>query len=99
LETIPDSRVYLSPDCAELFLRDFVKFSRGKIITDDPKADAGEIGRPGESFRRIRLESGFGRMQVMVTDGHLPYPFGQRIDRLTRNSQTFPEISLSSVFF
>jgi len=38
-------------------------------------------------------------MQVMVTDGHLPYPFGQRIDRLTRNSQTFPEISLSSVFF
>jgi predicted enzyme related to lactoylglutathione lyase len=79
LETVPDTRVYLSPDCAEQFLLGFLQFSRGKIIKDDIKADAGEIGRPGESFRRIRLESGFGTMQVMVTDGHLPYPFGHEI--------------------
>jgi hypothetical protein len=60
-------------------LRGFLWFSRCKIISDAPKADGGEIGRPGKSFRRIRLESGFGGMQVMVTDGHLPYPFGREI--------------------
>jgi predicted enzyme related to lactoylglutathione lyase len=25
------------------------------------------------------MESRFGKMQVMVTDGHLPYPFGREI--------------------
>ncbi|MEP6885593.1 MAG: hypothetical protein ABJC66_12675 [Gammaproteobacteria bacterium] len=70
LATVPDSRVYLSADSADAFLRDFLKFSHGKIISDDRKADAGEIGRRGESIRRVRVESGFGRMQVMVTDGH-----------------------------
>ncbi len=79
LETNPDSRVYLSAASGDVFLRDFLKFSHGRIISDDPKADAGEIGRPGESFRRIRLESGFGRMLVIVTDGHLPYPFGHDV--------------------
>jgi hypothetical protein len=24
----------------------------------------------------VRIESGFGKMTVLVTDGHLPYPFG-----------------------
>jgi hypothetical protein len=79
LETIPDNRVYVSRDAANAFVHDFLKFSRGKVASDDPKADAGEIGRPGETYRRIRIESGFGKMQVMVTDGHLPYPFGHEM--------------------
>jgi predicted enzyme related to lactoylglutathione lyase len=79
LETIPDNRVYLSGDSVNTFVRDFLKFSGGTVVSDESKADAGEIGKPGEWYRRIRIESGFGRMQVMVTDGHLPYPFGREI--------------------
>lgn len=79
LEYIPENRVYLSPDAVSAFVRSFVRFSRGRVSADESHADAGEIGRPGERYRRIRIESGFGRMQIMVTDGHLPYPFGHEI--------------------
>jgi predicted enzyme related to lactoylglutathione lyase len=79
LETIPDNRVYVSRDEADNFVNDFVRFSQGKVIADDKRADAGEIGRSGETYRRIRITSPFGKMQVMVTDGHLPYPFGHEI--------------------
>ncbi len=79
LEAIPDNRVYVSKDRADTFIRDFILFARGKVIADDPHADAGEIGRPGETYRLIRIESLFGKMQVLVTDGHLPYPFGHEV--------------------
>jgi hypothetical protein len=79
LETIPDNRVYVSPDRADEFVRDFVRFAHGKVLSDDRHADSGEIGRPGETYRRIRIASLFGSMQVMVTDGHLLYPFGYEI--------------------
>jgi len=79
LETIPDNRVYMSRDQADNFVRDFVRFSRGRVVADDKQADAGEIGRPGETYRRIRITSPFGNMQVLVTDGHLPYPFGHEV--------------------
>jgi hypothetical protein len=79
LVTVPDNRVYLSPDRADIFVKDFLQFSHGTLIEDERRADAGEIGRPGEFYRRIRLESGFGRMLIFVTDGHLPYPFGREI--------------------
>jgi len=36
-----------------------------------------EIGKPGETIRRVRLQSGFGNMLVFATDGKLPYPFGR----------------------
>jgi predicted enzyme related to lactoylglutathione lyase len=79
LETIPDNRVYVSADQADNFVRDFVAFAQGKVTADDKQADAGEIGRPGETYRRIRITSLFGSMQVLVTDGHLPYPFGREL--------------------
>jgi predicted enzyme related to lactoylglutathione lyase len=79
LESIPDNRVYLSPDRADRFVRQFLKFSGGTIVSDEEKADAGEIGRPGQTYRRVRIESLFGKMQVNVTDGHLPYPFGREL--------------------
>jgi predicted enzyme related to lactoylglutathione lyase len=79
LESIPDNRVYVSSDTADVFVRDFLRFSQGKVVFDERHADAGEIGRPGESYRRIRIESPFGKMQVLVTDGHLPYPFGHEL--------------------
>jgi predicted enzyme related to lactoylglutathione lyase len=79
LESVPDNRVYVSRDAAENFVAAFVRFSRGRVISDDPHADAGEIGRPGQTYRRIRITSLFGNMMVLVTDGHLPYPFGHEI--------------------
>jgi predicted enzyme related to lactoylglutathione lyase len=79
LETIPDNRVYVSRDVADKFVASFVRFAHGKVLADDAHADAGEIGRAGETCRRVRITSGFGNMQVLVTDGHLPYPFGHEI--------------------
>jgi hypothetical protein len=79
LETVPDSRVYVSQDQADNFVRCFVGFAGGKVVADDKHADAGEIGRAGETYRRIRITSLFGNMQVLVTDGHLPYPFGHEL--------------------
>lgn len=79
LETIPENRVYVSRDQADNFVRCFVRFSHGEILADDKQADAGEIGRAGETYRRIRITSLFGNMQVLVTDGHLPYPFGHEM--------------------
>jgi len=79
LDSVPDNRVYLSRDRADAFVQAFLKFSRGKVVADDRKANAGEIGRTGETYRRIRIESVFGKMQVLVSDGHLPYPFGHEL--------------------
>jgi len=79
LDSVPDNRVYISADTADLFVKDFLAFSHGRLVADDKKADAAEIGRPGESFRRVRIESNFGKMLVFVTDGHVPYPFGHEI--------------------
>ncbi len=79
LKSVPDNRVYVSRDRADEFVRDFIRFSHGKVISDDHRADAGEIGRPGEFYRRIRILSGFGKLLVLVTDGHLPYPFGREV--------------------
>ena len=37
------------------------------------------IGKPGSTFRQVRLSSGFGNTLVSVTDGHLPYPYGREV--------------------
>jgi hypothetical protein len=79
LETIPENRVYVSADRADEFIRSFVAFSQGKVVSDNPHALGIEIGKPGETYRRIRIESTFGKLAVFVTDGHLPYPYGREI--------------------
>ena len=77
LETIPENRVYLSPNKVDAFLRGFLDFSHGKVVSDDPHAPGVEIGRPKDIYRRIRIESSFGKLTLLVTDGHLPYPYGR----------------------
>ncbi len=79
LETIPENRVYVSADRADDFTRTFVAFSGGKVVSDNPQAPGIEIGKPGENYRRIRIESTFGKLAVFVTDGHLPYPYGREL--------------------
>ena len=76
LQTIPENRVYVSTDRAAAFVRSFLAFSHGKVLSDNPHAPGVEIGRPSESYRRIRIQSLFGKVTVFVTDGHLPYPYG-----------------------
>lgn len=76
LQTIPENRVYVAGEHADEFVRRFVAFSRGHVVSDEARAPGSEIGRPNESYRRIRVESGFGKMVVLVTGGHLPYPYG-----------------------
>ncbi len=78
-QTIPENRVYVSVDRADAFVRSFVKFSHGKVVSDDARAPGVEIGRPNDTYRRIRIESTFGKMTVHVTDGHLPYPYGHEL--------------------
>src|SRR5436190_11585324 len=79
LQTIPENRVYVSPDRADAFIRSFVAFSGGTVTNDEAKAPGVEIGRPGDTYRRVRIASTFGNVAVLVTDGHLPYPYGREL--------------------
>jgi predicted enzyme related to lactoylglutathione lyase len=77
LQTVPENRVYVSPDRVDAFLRSFLAFSHGSVVSDEPRAPGLEIGRPTETYRRVRIESKFGKLTALVTDGHLPYPYGR----------------------
>jgi predicted enzyme related to lactoylglutathione lyase len=79
LAAAPEHRVYVSPQSADAFIADFLRFSKGAVVSDDPRAPGVEVGRPVETYRRVRLASDFGAMTVLVTDGHLPYPYGREI--------------------
>jgi hypothetical protein len=45
-QTIPENRVYVSPGRADAFTRDFLRFSHGKVVSDEPHAPGVEVGRP-----------------------------------------------------
>jgi len=79
LAAVPENRVYVSPDRANAFVRAFVTFAHGKIVADNRRAPGVEIGKPGDTYRHVRIESGFGKMAVFVTDGHLPWPYGREL--------------------
>jgi predicted enzyme related to lactoylglutathione lyase len=79
LQTVPENRLYVSAGRADEFVRDFVAFSNGKVVSDDSHAPGIEIGRPNDTYRRVRIESGFGKVTVLVSDGHLPYPYGREL--------------------
>jgi predicted enzyme related to lactoylglutathione lyase len=79
LQTVPENRVYVSAGRADEFVRDFTAFSNGKVVSDDSHAPGVEIGRPNDTYRRVRIESGFGKVTVLVSDGHLPYPYGREL--------------------
>ena len=74
---LPENRVYVSADGVAEFLHSFLKFSGGHIANDEKSADGREIGRSSYSFRRIEIESPFGKVLVFVTDGVLPFPYGR----------------------
>jgi predicted enzyme related to lactoylglutathione lyase len=76
LQTIPENRVYVSTDRVAAFVDSFLAFSHGNVSADDAHAPGVEIGRPSDTYRRIRIQSNFGKLTVLVTDGQLPYPYG-----------------------
>jgi hypothetical protein len=77
LTTVPENRIYLTSDAADHFVAAWKRFSHGTIASDDAKAPGAEIGKPGETYRRIRLNSGFGKMSIAVSNGALPWPYGR----------------------
>ena len=79
LQTVPENRVYVSPDRVDAFVRSFLAFSHGSVVSDEARAPGVEIGRPAETYRRVRIESKFGKLTAIVTDGHLPYPYGREM--------------------
>ncbi|MDO1585305.1 glyoxalase [Rhizobium oryzicola] len=78
-ETVPENRVYVSPDAVSTFVRDWLAFSKGKVTADNRKAPGEEIGKAGQTYRRIDIESVYGRMAVLVTNGQLPFPYGREM--------------------
>jgi hypothetical protein len=79
LQRIPENRVYVSPDRADAFVSSFLAFSKGSVVSDESHAPGAEIGKPAETYRRVRIESKFGKLTALVTDGHLPYPYGREM--------------------
>jgi hypothetical protein len=77
--TVPENRVYVSLDRADAFVKAFVTFSHGKVVSDEANAAGVEIGRPKATFRRVRLESEFGKITALATDGYLPFPYGREL--------------------
>src|ERR1700746_3970324 len=68
LQTVPENRVYVSPDRVDAFVRSFLAFSHGSVVSDETRAPGAEIGRPAETYRRVRIESMFGKMTALVSD-------------------------------
>ncbi len=79
LAAVPENRIYVSKDRADAFIRDFLAFSHGAIVSDEPAAPGAEIGRAGETYRRVRIESKLGRVVALITDGHLRWPYGREV--------------------
>ena len=79
LQTLPENRIYVSPDRVDAFVRSFLALSHGSVVSDELQAPGVEIGRPAQTYRRVRIESKFGRLTALVTDGHLPYPYGREM--------------------
>jgi len=79
LQSVPENRVYVSADKADEFIRSFLAFSHGRVASDDAHAPGVEIGRSRETYRRVRVESQFGKLTVFITNGHLPYPYGREM--------------------
>lgn len=99
LQTIPENRVYVSPDREDAFVRSFLAFSHGTIVSDDAQAPGVEIGRPTETCRRVRIESKFGKLTAFVTDGHLPFPYGREMTgyEVTNLTETLAKAKASGV--
>jgi hypothetical protein len=83
----------------DAFVSSFLAFSHGSVVSDEPRAPGVEIGRPKETYRRVRIESKFGKLTALVTDGHLPYPYGREMTgyEVTNLTDTLTEAKANGV--
>jgi hypothetical protein len=77
LTRVPENRVYVAPEQADAFIRSYLAFSQGKVVEDIRKAPGAEVGEPFNTFRRVMIDSAFGKTLVLATDGQLPFPWGR----------------------
>lgn len=79
LASVPENRVYLTADAADAFIHAWTGYAHGHVVSDNRSAPGAEIGKPGTTFRRVRIDSGYGRLLLLVTDGKLPWPYGREM--------------------
>jgi hypothetical protein len=98
-QAVPENRVYISPLRSAAFVKSYLRFSHGRLVSDQLKAPGVEIGRTGDTYRRIRIESTFGKLTALVTDGHLPYPYGRELTgyEVTNLNETLAKAKSSGV--
>jgi hypothetical protein len=98
-QAVPENRVYISPLRSAAFVKSYLRFSHGKVVSDQPNVPGVEIGRAGDTYRRIRIESAFGKLTAFVTDGHLPYPYGRELTgyEVTNLDETLAKARIAGV--
>jgi hypothetical protein len=76
LGTVPENRVYLTADAADSFIAQWTRFAHARKVSD-ARVSGAVIGRPDATIRQVRMESGYGKLTVLVSDGALPWPYGR----------------------
>lgn len=76
LATVPENRVYLTADAADSFIAAWTRFAHGRVVSDDKTAPGAEAGLPAP-IRRVMIDSGYGKLTVLVSNGQLPWPWGR----------------------
>lgn len=79
LATIPENRIYLTRGAADAFIPAWLRFSHGRVLSDDPAASGAAVGRPNAKVRLVRIQSLYGDMLVVAGDGAWPWPYGREI--------------------
>ena len=79
LANVPENRIYIAPERMDAFIHDFLTFATGHVVSDDKAAPGAEIGMPSETYRRTTLETPFGKLMLIGSSGHLPFPYGREL--------------------
>ncbi|WP_420137057.1 glyoxalase [Sphingomonas sp.] len=79
LATIPENRIYLTKGAADAFLRAWLRFSHGHILSDHSVISGAAFGRSESQVRLVRIQSRYGEMVVVAGDGAWPWPYGREI--------------------
>src|SRR5260370_1712591 len=67
LDKVPENRVYVSSGRTDAFVRVFVGFSQGKIVSADRNAPSAKMPRPKYTYRHVRIASPSCKTTLIVT--------------------------------
>ena len=83
-ETVPENRVYVSPDAGRRLRQQLPAFLATERSYRTTRGAPGVGNRPCRKTPIVASgsRSVFGKMTVLVTDGHLPYPYGRELTGL-----------------